>query len=56
MNLQKQLKDNMDYLNTIKLNNDINYIIFQVKIYEKDLNKEIRLFNQVYTYKYINNF
>ena len=56
MNLQKQLKDNMDYLNTIKLNNDINYIIFQVKIDEKDLNQEIRLFNQVSTYKYFSNF
>ena len=33
--IQKQLKDNLNYLNNIKLNND-NYILLQVKIDEKD--------------------
>ena len=55
--LQKQIKDNIQYLNNLKLNNnDNNYIILQVKIDEKNLNKNIRLFNQVPTYKYYSNF
>ena len=42
INIQKQLKDNIDYLNNIKLNNNNdNYIILQVKIEENDINKEI---------------
>ena len=44
--IQHQLKDNINYVNKIKSNNN-NYIIFQVKIDEKDLNKDIALFNQV---------
>ena len=56
-NIQKQLKDNIEYINKIKLKNENdNYIIFQVKIDEDDLNKDIRLFNQVSTYKYFSNF
>jgi len=56
-NIQKQLKDNLNYLNNIKLNNNNdNYILLQVKIDKNDLNKDIRLFNQVSTYKYYSNF
>ena len=56
--LQKQIKDNIQYLNNLKLNNnnDNNYIILQVKIDKKNVNKNIRLFNQVSTYKYYSNF
>ena len=55
--IQKQLKDNLNYLNNIKLNNNNdNYILLQVKIDKDDLNKDIRLFNQVSTYKYYSNF
>ena len=54
--IQKQLNDNVEYLNNIKSNINNNYIILQVKIDEKDLNKDIRLFNQVRTYKYYCNF
>ena len=50
--IQKQLNENINYLNNIKSNNNNNYIILQVKIDEEDLNKDIRLFNQVRTYKY----
>ena len=47
INLQKQLKENIDYLNEIKLNNNShNFVILQVKIDENNLNKNIRLFNQ----------
>ena len=53
--IQKQLNDNVEFLNNIKLNND-NYILLQVKIDEDDLNEDIRLFNQVGTYKYYFNF
>ena len=56
INLQKQIKDNIEYLNNIKSNNTDNYIILQVNINEKNLNKDIRLFNQVSTYKYFCNF
>ena len=57
INLQKQLKENIDYLNEIKLNNNShNFVILQVKIDENNLNKNIRLFNQVSTYKYFSNF
>ena len=60
VNLQKQIKDNIHYLNNLKLNNNNNngnnYIILQVKIDKEHLNKEIRLFNQVSTYKYYSNF
>ena len=58
VNLQKQIKDNIQYLNNLKLNNnnDNNYIILQVKIDKKNVNKNIRLFNQVSTYKYYSNF
>jgi len=56
VNLQKQIKDNIDYLNNLKLNNNNNYIILQVKIDNENLNKYIRLFNQVSTYKYYSNF
>ena len=54
--IQKQLNDNVEYLNNIKSNINNNYIILQVKIDEKDLNKDITLFNQVRTYKYYCNF
>ena len=53
--LQKQLDENINNINDIKSNNN-NYIILQVKIDENDLNKDIRLFNQVRTYKYYCNF
>ena len=56
-NIQKQLQDNIEYINQIKLKNENdNYIIFQVKIDKDDLNKDIRLFNQASTYKYYSNF
>ena len=55
INIQKQINDNIQYLNNIKLNNN-NYIMIQVKIDKNDLNKDIRLFNQVSTYKYYCNF
>ena len=54
--IQKQLNENINYLNELKSNNTNNYIILQIKIDEKDLNKDIRLFNQVRTYKYFCNF
>ena len=53
--LQQQLNDNINNINNINLNNN-NYIILQVKIDEKDLNKDITLLNQVRTYKYYCNF
>ena len=53
--LQKQLNENINYINDIKSNNN-NYIILQVKIDEKDLNSDIRLLNQARTYKYYCNF
>ena len=64
MNIQKQLKDNINELKIIKLNhninniidNNINYIILQVKINDNDLNKDIKLFQQTSTYKYFSNF
>ena len=53
--IQQQLNDNINYINNIKSNNN-NYIILQVKIDEKHLNEDIRLFNQSRTYKYCCNF
>ena len=50
------MNENINYLNELKSNNTNNYIILQIKIDEKDLNKDIRLFNQVRTYKYFCNF
>ena len=52
---QQQLNENINDINNIKSNNN-NYIILQVKIDEDDLNTDIRLFNQVRTYKYYCNF
>ena len=56
ISLKNQLKENIDYLNNIKSNNYNNYITLQVKIEEKDLKKDVKLFNQVSTYKYFCNF
>ena len=56
INIEKQLKYNIDYLNNIKSKMINNYITLQVNIDKKDLHKEIRLFNQVPTYKYFSNF
>ena len=61
-NMQKQLKDNLDYLNNIKLkNNNDNYITLQVNVDDSFSTKygyhaNIKLLNQVSTYKYFNNF
>ena len=44
--IQKQLKDNIEYFNDIK-SNIKNYILIEVKIDENNLNKDIRLLNQV---------
>ena len=62
INIQKQLKDDSDYLNNIKLKNNIdNYVILQVNIDDSFSTKDsyhanIRLFNQVSSYKYFSNF
>ena len=56
MTLQKQMKENIEYIKNIKINNNNNFILLQVKIDEKDINKDVRLFNQVSTYKYYCNF
>ena len=62
IDMQKQLKDNLYYLNNIKLkNNNENYIILLVNVDDSFLTKygynaNIRLFNQVSTYKYFSNF
>ena len=53
--IQKQLDENINYINDI-IPKNYNYIILQVKIDEKDLNKDIILFNQIGTYKYYCNF
>ena len=44
--IQKKLDENINYINDI-IPKNYNYIILQVKIDEKDLNKDIRLFNRV---------
>ena len=49
-------KENIEYLKIIKSNINNNYIMLQVKINEKNLNKDIRLLNQVSTYKNFCNF
>ena len=56
--IQKQLQQNIDYLNNINLNNNNknNFILFQVKIEEKDLKRSIKLFQQHLAYKYFYNF
>lgn len=57
INIQEQLKQNIDYLNNINLNNNNNnYILLQVKIEEKDLKRSIKLFQQHLAYKYFYNF
>ena len=61
VNIQGQIKEKIDAINNIKLNNNIdnninNYIILQIKIEEKHLNKDTLLFNQVDTYKFYCNF
>ena len=59
INIQNQLKQNIDYLNNINLNNNNNknnFILLQVKIEEKDLKRSIRLFQQHLAYKYFYNF
>ena len=53
--LQKQLKENIEYLNKMKPDKN-NYITLQVKIDKNNINKDIILFNQVRTYKYFCNF
>ena len=53
---KQQLNGNIKYITNIKSNINNNYIILQVEIDEEDLNKDIRLFNQVETYKYYCNF
>ena len=56
-NLQEQINKSIKAINKIKstMNND-NYISFQVKIDEKNLNSDVLLFNQVDTYKYFLQF
>ena len=53
---QQQLNDNINDINNIKSNINNNYIILQVKIDKKDLNQDIKLLNQVRTYKNYYNF
>ena len=53
--IQKKLDENINYINDI-IPKNYNYIILQVKIDEKDSNKDIILFNQIGTYKYYCNF
>ena len=53
ISMQNQIKENIEYLKDIKSNN---YIALQVKIDENNRNKEVRLLNQVSTYKYFCNF
>ena len=61
--IQEQLKENIEYINNIKVNNNIynnrsfnNFIILKVKIDKNNLNKDIILFNQVSINKYFCNF
>ena len=54
--LQQQLNDNINDINNIKSNINNNYIILQVKIDKKNLNQDIKLLNQVSTYKNYYNF
>ena len=58
INIQNQLKQNIEYLNNIKLNNNNNnnFILLQVKIEEKDLKRSVKLFQQHIAYKYLYNF
>ena len=56
LEIQKQLKEYIDTLNDIKSKFNNNYIILQIKVDEKNLNKDIRLFNQKSTYKFFCNF
>ena len=55
INIEKQLKQNVEYLKNLKTN-DNNYILLQVKIEENDLNKDVLLFKQSRTNKYLYNF
>ena len=59
--LEEQLRENIDYLKEIKSNIDKtnasnNYIELQVLINEENLKKDIKLLNQVKTYKCFCNF
>ena len=54
--IEKQLKENINYLNSINTNLKNNYIILQIKIDKNNINKDIRLLNQVKTYNYNYNF
>ena len=60
INIKKQLKENIEYLNKMNNNNinnnNKNYILLQVKIEQKDINRSIKLFQQNLTYKYLYNF
>ena len=55
ISIQEQLKENIEYLNEIKSSFN-NYIILQVEIKKWELNEDIRLLNQVKTYKNFCNF
>ena len=54
--IQKQLNENINCLKDIKSNISNNFILLEVKIDEKDLNKDVYLLNQRRTYKYYCNF
>lgn len=56
VNIEKQLKENINYLNNINTNCNHNYIILQVKIDKNNRNKNIRLFRQAKTYNFNCNF
>ena len=53
INIEKQLKENINYLNNIKSNN---YIVLQVEIDKNNLNSNVSLFKQTKVYKYNFNF
>lgn len=54
--IEKQLKENINYINSINTNLKNNYIILQIKVDKNNINEDIRLLNQVKTYKYNYNF
>ena len=56
VNIEKQLKENINYLNNINTNCNHNYIILQVKIDKNNRNKNIRLFRQAKAYNFNCNF
>lgn len=56
VNIEKQLKENINYLNNINTNYNHNYIILQVEIDKNNKNKNIRLFRQAKIYNFNCNY